>query len=114
MIKIVIILSFTINENNMTEQQITAKNLTLYYSPHCPYCHRVLNAMVELGLSVNIRAGTAGDITLKDTFADQNAQKTLRQGSGRTTVPCLLIEGDGKQHWMFESLDIIAFLKTVF
>ncbi|MFL0808397.1 MAG: glutathione S-transferase domain-containing protein [Oceanobacter sp.] len=35
-----------------------------------------------------------------------------QKATGRTTVPCLLIEDEqGKEQWMYESADIIRFLK---
>ncbi len=90
---------------------IQATQLSLYYSPYCPYCQRVLNALVEMGLNVDIKAGNASGMTLENTFFNRAAKKALKTGGGRTTVPCLRIERDGKTEWMYESLDIIAFLK---
>lgn len=95
----------------MTAKPIRPEQLTLYYSPYCPYCHRVLNALVQMGLTVNTQSGKAGDITLKNTFAERAAKKALVRGGGKSTVPCLLIEDQGKQRWMYESLDIITFLQ---
>jgi len=35
----------------------------------------------------------------------------LRVGGGSTTVPCLRIQSDGQVRWMYESLDIIEYLR---
>lgn len=89
----------------------TPSDLALYFSPYCPYCHRVLNAMVELGATPDLQAANAGGIALKDTTSDKTAAQELRQGGGKSTVPCLRIEHNGQIKWLYESLDIIAFLK---
>ena len=33
-------------------------------------------------------------------------------GGGSTTVPCLRIRRDGQEEWMYESLDIIDYLRN--
>lgn len=96
----------------MTEKNIQPQQLTLYYSPYCPYCHRVLNALVDLGLSVDLDSQTASGLSLKDTFADREAKSELKNGGGRTTVPCLRIQQDNDVEWLYESLDIIKYLQT--
>ncbi len=95
----------------MTEQ-VSAAQLTLYYSPSCPFCLRVLNALPALGLEPDINSGKAGAMTLKNTAANRDYQHELIAGGGKKMVPCLRIDHDGKTAWMYESLDIIAFLQT--
>ncbi len=91
---------------------IKQEQLSLYYSPYCPFCHRVLDALVELGLMPDLEKNKAGNITLKNTASDQVAKTELKNGGGKTTVPCLRIERDGKIEWLYESMDIVAFLKA--
>lgn len=75
-------------------------NLSLYYSPWCPFCIRVLNELKKMSI----------DVDLRDTSKREHSQ-TLRKGGGKTQVPCLLIEKDGQEQWLYESGDIVQFLK---
>jgi glutathione S-transferase len=45
----------------------------------------------------------------------QNSEhyQDLVNGGGKRTVPCLLIEENGKQDWLYESRDIISYLKQI-
>ncbi len=75
-----------------------AHALTLYQYAACPYCQRVLRALPRLGV----------DVELKDTRNEPSARRELLDLTGRTQVPCLVI--DGKP--MFESADILAWLEA--
>lgn len=75
--------------------------LALYYSKYCFFCQKVLMFL----------RGKDHDIDLKSTSDREHAQ-ALMQGGGKTQVPCLRIESnDGKIEWMYESDDIIQYLK---
>ncbi len=51
-------------------------------------------------------------LPLKDTMMDRDAFVELIRGGGSPTVPCLRIEeSSGEVRWLYESLDIIEFLK---
>ena len=76
------------------------ENLTLYLSPLCGYCYRVLMTINQLKLSVD----------QKNIITDNDALSALLKGGGKRTVPCLHIEHEGKSFWMYESADIIAYL----
>ncbi len=91
---------------------VTPEQLTLYYSPYCPYCHRVLNALLELGYPADLKNADANGIALKNTFSDCSAAKELKDGGGKSTVPCLQINRDDNNEWLYESLDIVAFLQA--
>ena len=73
--------------------------LSLYYSPYCFFCHKVLGYMSKNNI----------EIELKNTSDRENAA-ALMQGGGKTQVPCLRIEDDSQVQWMYESNDIIAYL----
>lgn len=80
-------------------------DLSLYKFDGCPYCQRVRQAMLRLGL----------EIELRDIHAEPRYRQELALATGRGTVPCLRIdEGGGKLRWLHESLDIIAFLERQF
>lgn len=52
------------------------------------------------------------DVDLCST-SDGTHAKALMQGGGKTQVPCLRIEqADGKVEWMYESDDIIRYLRA--
>lgn len=96
-------------------QNISPAQLALYFSPMCPYCHRVLNALDGLGYSPDLDAGDANGIALRNTMANRETATELRVGGGKSTVPCLRIargENGEAVEWLYESLDIIDFLKS--
>lgn len=72
-------------------------HLTLYYSEHCPYCRRVRDFMTQTGITLPMK-----EIKQNPGYADE-----LMKIGGKTQVPCLSIDGKA----MYESLDIIEFLK---
>lgn len=72
--------------------------LALYRSGMCGYCRRVERALEGLEL----------DVEMRDVDHERAHRNTLRETTGRTTVPCLFIDGQP----LFESLDIIAWLKA--
>lgn len=75
--------------------------LELYYSKYCFFCQKVLMFL----------RGKDRDLELRSTSDRDNAQ-ALMQGGGKTQVPCLRIEqADGSVEWMYESSDIISYLK---
>lgn len=80
------------------------ETLALYYSPTCPYCHRVLRALDELGV----------EIELRDIWAEPKHRDDLVAARGRATVPVLRCTAGDVDRWMPESRDIIAYLKKRF
>ncbi len=70
--------------------------LELYKYDACPYCHRVQRHIKKLGL----------DVEMHDTRRVPEAQEALYALTGRTQVPCLVIDGVP----MLESRDIINWL----
>lgn len=78
-----------------------AASYTLYQYEGCPFCYRVRRFLDEAGL----------EIPLRDTMRDPEARRELIEGGGRSMVPCLRIEQDGQVRWMYESMDIIAYLR---
>lgn len=72
--------------------------LELYYFQQCPFCLRVLHKIDKLNLSEFIE--------FKDTLINRDHGDFHYNKTGRSTVPCLYIEGEP----MFESTDIINWL----
>ena len=78
----------------------TSAHLALYKSDTCGYCMRVLRVIDQLGVQVELR----------DVQTDRAWRADLAKRTGRTTVPCLVINEEP----MFESADIIAWLHETF
>jgi glutathione S-transferase len=73
----------------------------LYQFDSCPFCARVRSFLREHELS----------LPMKDTQRDASAYRELVEGGGSGMVPCLRIERDGEVRWLYESLDIIEYLR---
>ncbi len=87
------------------QEKIQVNNLALYYFSSCPFCHLVLTQAKKLNL----------DIELRDIHQDESHKRALIEGGGKKTVPCLQIQhDDGSVEWMYESLDIAAYLRAQF
>lgn len=74
----------------------------LYHSEICGFCHRVRRYLDQAGWQ----------LPLKDTLRDAAARAELIRGGGKSQVPCLRIQRDGEEVWLYESLDIIDYLKA--
>jgi glutaredoxin len=70
----------------------------LYKFDTCPYCVRVFRALDGLGVAV----------AMEDVRTDPAARRALQQATGRTTVPCLFVDGQP----LFESSDIVSWLEA--
>ena len=81
------------------------RQLSLYQYRSCPYCARVRRAIHQLALTIETR----------DIHRQRQYQRELVEGGGRYQVPCLRIaHDDGKVEWLYESADIVAYLKRRF
>ncbi len=81
------------------------KNHSLYHLPGCPFCIKVRREAHRLQLPLEIR----------NINTDPAIRQALLEGGGKTTVPCLRIDhADGTTQWMYESNDIITYLKERF
>jgi glutaredoxin len=78
--------------------------LALYEFRACPYCVKVRMEVRRLGLNVELR-----DVRLEERYAAE-----LIQQGGEYQVPCLRIEEDGATRWLYESDEIIRFLRGRF
>ena len=58
--------------------------------------------------------GINAEVEKRNVMQSREFRAQQQQATGRTTVPCLLIENDqGEQQWMFESADIIRYLQSL-
>lgn len=80
------------------------KGMYLYQLYACPFCIKTRRAMRRLNLPVETR-----NVHLGSPYRAQ-----LEQGGGKIQVPCLFMQEDGQDVWMYESSDIIEFLEQRF
>ncbi len=81
------------------------RDLALYQFNTCPFCIKVRQEMRRLSL----------DIEKHDAMQDGAHRQALLAGGGKAQVPCLRItEADGSARWLYESGDIIAYLRQRF
>lgn len=78
----------------------------LYQYDSCPFCFRVRRFLQEAGFEA---AGIP--VPLRDTLRDPQARQELLEGGGMGMVPCLRIEREGVVSWLYESMDIIDYLR---
>lgn len=71
-------------------------DITLYYSPRCPYSKKVLSYLKQAGIT----------IPMKNVNADATAKEELLKNGGYMIVPCLLVNGTA----IYDSFRIIDWL----
>jgi len=89
------------------QQQVeeALQGYALYQLPTCPFCVKVRRALRRLNLPLELR----------DVRGDACHRQDLISGGGKMKVPCLRIDhADGHTEWMYESDDIVAYLKGRF
>jgi len=75
------------------------EELSLYYSPTCPFCIKVLRFIQQNGIVID----------LKSTMEPVNLRTLLMVGK-KNQVPCLFID----EKALYESDDIISYLAARF
>lgn len=80
-------------------------DMTLYQFMACPFCIKTRRGIHKLGLNIQ---------TL-DAMNNAQARSELQQMGGKTQVPCLRIQEEGKDDaWLYESSEIIQYLEQKF
>jgi glutaredoxin len=81
------------------------RDLVLYQFTTCPFCIKVRKELKRLSLNIEKR----------DALRNPAARADLEQGGGEIKVPCLRITNEHGTHtWLYESDDIIAYLRERF
>ena len=75
--------------------------MALYQYEACPFCVKVRRSMKRNTLKIETR----------DAKRNQTFKIELLEKGGKLKVPCLKIQENGEERWMYESSDIIAFLE---
>jgi len=84
---------------------LECSKLALYHFKICPFCIKVRHEMARLSLPIN----------LLDAQHDSKYRAELLQGGGKVQTPCLRIsDSQGNVRWMYESNDIIQYLRQRF
>ncbi|MFT7224122.1 MAG: glutaredoxin [Cellvibrionaceae bacterium] len=79
--------------------------MSIYQFKACPFCVKVRRQLKRHGLNIELR----------DAKNDADLKAELVREGGRYKVPCLRIEKSDKSvEWLYESNDIIAYLKNRF
>jgi glutaredoxin len=87
---------------NAVDEQL--QHLSLYQFKACPFCIKVRRTLHRLNLNIELR----------DVSNDEHHRQALLENGGRVKVPCLRIEQNGEEIWMYESSEIIAYLDKRF
>ncbi len=87
----------------MTLSAHQPNDMALYHYDSCPFCAKTRHAIHELDLTIELR----------NIQKNHQHRIELQQGGKKTQVPCLRIEQPcGKAKWLYESNDIISFLRN--
>lgn len=76
--------------------------LSLYQLYACPFCVKTRRALHALNVQINI----------SDIGKNLEHREELAKGGGRVKVPCLRIESPEGDKWLYESDDIIKYLRS--
>lgn len=102
----VITLPKPIERDNFSQQKLDnkTKGFTIYQFEACPFCVKVRRFIRKNNLQINLR----------DAKNNEIFKSELINGGGKHKVPCLRIEKtDSKIEWLYESDEIILFLKKI-
>lgn len=94
-------------KRHSAEQQqvaVQSQSLTLYQFFACPFCIKTRRAIHKLNLP----------IAKKDISQGSPFRQELLAGGGRVQAPCLRIDNAGETIWLYESSEIIQYLKSKF
>ncbi len=88
------------------QQQVDeeCRRLALYHYPTCSYCLHVRRAIWRLNLPIELR-----NAAIHEPWG-----RELYEQGGKQQVPCLQICHSDRTEWLYESEDIISYLKVRF
>lgn len=89
-------------EQLQVEEQ--TRQLALYQFKACPFCVKTRRTMHKLNLQID----------LKDAKNNEQDRQSLLEQGGKIQVPCLRIQNDGKDVWLYESKAINQYLHENF
>jgi glutaredoxin len=92
------------SEAAQEEANQKARGMSLYQFYACPFCVRVRREIHRLNVPIEIR----------DAQKEGPYRQELLAEGGEVQVPCLRIDDADRTIWMYESKEIIQFLKETF
>ena len=78
------------------------KHISIYQFEACPFCVKVRRFLRAQSIPISLKNAQM------EPFRSE-----LLAGGGKLQVPCLRIEKEGKVEWLYESSDIIAYVKNL-
>lgn len=95
-----------IKRSETAQQQVDEQSqlLSLYQFKACPFCVKVRRNLHRLNVNVKLH-DAKNDPTRRQELADQG---------GKIKVPCLRIQQDGQDKWLYESKEINAYFNQCF
>ena len=96
-----------IDRDSEAQKEIDAAtaSMSMYQFKACPFCVKVRRELKRHSLNIELR----------DAQNNADIKAELTREGGRHKVPCLRIEkSDSSVEWLYESNDIIAYLKNQF
>ena len=81
-----------------------AENLTIYHSSTCAYCFKVEMVLKHCHIKIDH----------KDVDKDSDAANELWKKGGSNMVPCLRLTKPSGDVWLYESADIMKYIKKEF
>ena len=92
------------NEQEQARIDESVSHMSIYQFYACPFCIKTRRAIRKLSLPMEYR----------NAQAPGQFRSDLEKLGGKIKVPCLRIEEDGEDRWLYESDDIIAYLQRRF
>ncbi|MCK4707432.1 MAG: glutathione S-transferase N-terminal domain-containing protein [Gammaproteobacteria bacterium] len=89
-------------QQQLVENQL--KEMTIYQLYACPFCIKTRRALRRLNLPMEVKSVSMGS----------PYREELEKGGGRIQVPCLRLQSNDSDVWMYESADIINYLEKQF
>lgn len=89
----------SVEKQQQVEKEL--KNMALYQFFACPFCIKTRRALHRLNLPMEKRSATKGS----------PFRAELEQRGGKVQVPCLRINEEGQESWLYESGEIIKYLE---
>ena len=95
----------SVNRSSEEQSKIDdiTKDLTLYEMQACPYCVKVRREIKRQSLNIK-------RVNVKQ---DPKGKENLIANGGKFQVPCLYIPSQDKDVWLYESEDIVDYLRKL-
>ncbi len=92
------------NEQEQADIDNAVSRMSIYQFYACPFCIKTRRSIRRLNLPMEYR----------NAQAPGPVRDELQQLGGKIKVPCLRIEDEKEERWLYESNDIIAYLDRRF